>query len=112
MPTRPPSPCTAPGCPRHSTTGGRCADHQRKAWASTTGSAHSRGYGATWRKLRTLKLASDPVCEYCHQALALEVDHKKPKAEGGTDDWDNLASTCSPCHKAKTEREAKEARTS
>lgn len=36
------------------------------------------------------------------------VDHIVGKAKGGTDDPDNLQSLCSPCHDAKSEREAKD----
>lgn len=33
---------------------------------------------------------------------AVEVDHIKPKALGGQDEWDNTQSLCSECHKAET----------
>jgi 5-methylcytosine-specific restriction endonuclease McrA len=38
------------------------------------------------------------------------VDHITPKAEGGTDDHDNLQSICTECHDAKTQAEAQRAR--
>jgi 5-methylcytosine-specific restriction protein A len=37
---------------------------------------------------------------------AKEVDHIIPKAQDGEDDFDNLQSICTECHKAKTKREA------
>jgi 5-methylcytosine-specific restriction endonuclease McrA len=37
---------------------------------------------------------------------ATEVDHIRPKEEGGTDDDENLQAICGPCHTAKTGREA------
>nr|WP_246171148.1 HNH endonuclease signature motif containing protein [Pandoraea eparura] len=33
------------------------------------------------------------------------VDHIKPKAEGGTDDDDNLETLCRSCERAKTNRD-------
>lgn len=37
---------------------------------------------------------------------ATEVDHVIPIAQGGTDDPNNLQSTCSACHRRKTQHEA------
>lgn len=75
------------------------------AWPTT--SPTQRGYGYSWTKLRKAKLADQPLCEYCLPRVtpATEVDHFTPKAQGGTDDWDNLRSTCRQCHKEKTIRE-------
>lgn len=82
------------------------------AWAKT--SRHARGYGVAWDKLRIIALRRDRgLCVYCLERgrteLATEVDHRTPKAKGGTDDIDNLASTCRPCHEEKTKRENAEA---
>lgn len=41
---------------------------------------------------------------------AASVDHVVPKAEGGTDDDDNLQSICEPCHAVKTAQESARAR--
>jgi len=72
-------------------------------------SAHKRGYGRAWQRLRALKLATDPLCEYCKArnriTPATEVDHYKPRERGGTDDWENLRSACKSCHSSKTARE-------
>jgi 5-methylcytosine-specific restriction protein A len=35
----------------------------------------------------------------------MDVDHIKPKANGGTDDETNLQSICEACHKEKTRKE-------
>jgi len=40
---------------------------------------------------------------------AKQVDHITPKAQGGTDDMDNLQSICVECHTTKTQLEAAEA---
>jgi 5-methylcytosine-specific restriction protein A len=37
--------------------------------------------------------------------MASEVDHIIPKAQDGTDDFDNLQAICTDCHKAKTKAE-------
>ena len=36
---------------------------------------------------------------------ANEVDHKIPKARGGSDYPENLQSLCTPCHREKTAKE-------
>ena len=83
------------------------------AWKHTK-SRHERGYGKNWDKLRLTVLRRDRyICQPC-QAMgrvtpAGQVDHIKPKAQGGTDDADNLQAICADCHKAKTQAEAKAA---
>ena len=73
------------------------------------GSAHSRGYGVVWRRIRARFLAEYPLCAECLEhsltVPAEEVDHIKPKRMGGTDEWDNLQPLCKTCHSVKTERE-------
>jgi len=78
---------------------------REKQYDQDRGSASSRGYGHGWRKLRLLKLKTDPVCETegCGEP-ANEVDHRTPKRKGGTDDWENLQSLCKSCHSKKTGR--------
>lgn len=41
---------------------------------------------------------------------AVAVDHIVPKAEGGTDEDENLQAICKRCHKLKTEAESLRAR--
>jgi 5-methylcytosine-specific restriction protein A len=81
-------------------------------WGDT--SRHARGYNTRWDKLRKRILARDMhLCQPCLDAgiatPAREVDHITPKANGGTDDADNLQAICTPCHQDKTAREAAEA---
>lgn len=82
-------------------------------WSYTT-SAAERGYGAAWRKLRARILKRDPLCVPCrangHVTASTEVDHVKPKAEGGSDADDNLQGICTPCHRAKTAADNSRAR--
>jgi 5-methylcytosine-specific restriction endonuclease McrA len=58
----------------------------------------------TWRRLRTLVLARDPVCKICNRAAATVADHKRdhkgdPKLFY---DMNNLQGLCAPCHDLKT----------
>lgn len=83
---------------------GKFADRRR-------GSRHARGYGTEWSKQRLRILERDNyLCQPCLRleriALATEVDHITPKADGGTDDDGNLQGICSECHRAKTQAEA------
>jgi len=63
--------------------------------------AHERGYGAVWRKLRLLVLREEPLCRHCG-AAATDVDHVVPLAAGGTNDRGNLCPLCHGCHSRKT----------
>lgn len=76
------------------------------------GNRHQRGYGNPWDKLRIRILTRDRyLCQTCltqgRPTVASQVDHITPKAQGGTDDPDNLASICHQCHKAKTAAESR-----
>jgi 5-methylcytosine-specific restriction endonuclease McrA len=59
-----------------------------------------------WQRLRKTKLFADPWCEYCppgSATAATQVDHRTPIADGGDPwAWDQLVSTCGPCHSRKT----------
>jgi len=76
------------------------------------GTAHQRGYGRQWRKLRKQKLDINPLCERCESKgetkLARDVDHIRP-TRGPEDpkhwDWKNLQSLCPTCHRKKTRAE-------
>jgi len=68
-------------------------------------SQHSHLYRLNrWTKLRKQKLLADPLCWYCLQmgnvTVADTVDHIIPH-KGDLElffDWDNLRSSCKPCH--------------
>lgn len=78
------------------------------AWSKE--SSHSRGYGSAWQRLRLVILSRDMglcQCDECkggelRLTLATEVDHIKPKAEGGTDEESNLRAVNSECHRRIT----------
>lgn len=72
-------------------------------------SSAARGYGHQWRKLRAVILARDMhlcQCDKCAQRsvplVATDVDHILPKAQGGTDDEQNLRALNRECHKRIT----------
>jgi len=82
------------------------------SWGGERGTRHERGYGYAWQKRRALALQRDAhLCQPCWRdgrvTQASEVDHITPKHLDGEDDFDNLQSICTPCHKAKTQAEAK-----
>jgi 5-methylcytosine-specific restriction protein A len=105
-PSRPAQPCRAPLC-RHLAP---CPVHgQRKPWAGRL-SATERGYGGLWPKLRKLVLARDPICTICRRAASTQVDHRRPKANGGDDSEMNLRGVCTGCHRTKSSREGRAAR--
>lgn len=120
-----PRPCTYPGCGVLTRTG-RCERHPLPAsnWQSDRrrGSRHQRGYGADWERKRERILQRDNyLCQVClaegrlealvvgnpRHPLAAHVDHKIPKAQGGTDDDDNLQAISRRCHERKTAREGR-----
>ena len=74
------------------------------------GSRHERGYGSDWDKLRLFVLERDHyLCQVCLEDDRVTpcniVDHIKAKAEGGTDDPENLRAICKDCHATKTGKE-------
>jgi 5-methylcytosine-specific restriction enzyme A len=67
-----------------------------------------RGYDATWKKLRALFIAENPICKHCDErniiTVATDVDHiidivKRPDLRL---EWTNLQALCKRCHGRKT----------
>lgn len=119
MPRKAPTPCRHPGCAQLVDRAGYCDEHKRDAagWRSDAhrGNRHARGYGSEWTRTRIRILKRDcGLCQVCLRAgdvtKADSVDHVVPKAEGGTDDDDNLQAICDPCHAIKTAQESARAR--
>lgn len=76
------------------------------------GNRHQRGYGWAWEKTRIRILDRDsglcqPGLEKGEVHVAQQVDHRTPKAAGGTDDDANLQAICDACHREKTARESR-----
>lgn len=113
MPQAAHRPCRVLGCGALVSDGsGYCAAHQdrkksgRFADPSRINSG-ARGYGHAWRKVREIILLRDcALCQVCQAQGKITpaniVDHITAKAEGGTDDHDNLRAICKPCHDSKT----------
>jgi len=43
-------------------------------------------------------------CIYCGSKKELTLDHVIPKSKGGTNDWENLVTSCSTCNIKKADR--------
>jgi len=103
--------CRIPGCPEKAQgSSGLCQGHLAE-YDAARGSAAKRGYNYRWQKARAHFLTRHPICEdpdgrHPQQVIqATEVDHKIPRARGGSDHPDNLQALCKSCHSAKTLRE-------
>jgi HNH endonuclease len=72
----------------------------------TRATATQKGYGWRWQKLSAAVLRRDNyICHYCG-GHATTTDHIIPKAQGGSDAWDNLVASCRRCNGAKGTRNA------
>lgn len=114
-------PCRHLGCARLVRSPGYCDIHAGESigWTRNRhrGNRHERGYGSDWVRLRVLILRRDNYlcqCSECQRTgrvlPATEVDHRIPKAEGGTDEPHNLCAINVECHKRKTAKESAMAR--
>lgn len=95
--------CAEPGCPEDAVDHGRCRQHRKLV----TGTG-SRGSTAEWRRTRKRILARDGHrCTEivngvrCTATTNLHVDHVQPKAHGGGDEDENLATRCETHNLAK-----------
>lgn len=111
---RPLKVCAKPGC--HTLTRERyCSAHRPlSSWAHEK-STTQRGYGHAWRQLRRQILVRDRhLCQSCLRAqrtsVASDVDHVRPRSQGGTDEPANLEAICKACHQAKSSREGAKGR--
>jgi hypothetical protein len=62
------------------------------------------GSTSAWRKIRAAVISRDMnSCTNCgRDDIKLEVDHIIGRAQGGTDNMDNLQTLCTICHKNKS----------
>jgi 5-methylcytosine-specific restriction protein A len=109
---RTPRPCLS--CGKATTErGSRCkpcktvAQRDRNKRKSAKRQAKMQGaQSAMRREINRVGGTHCAVCLNWYIAPFLQVDHTKPLADGGTDTPDNVQPLCTPCHKAKTAREA------
>lgn len=100
--------CAKPGCANRVPSG--YCDECRRSSEKARGTKQERGYGDAWPKLRSTKLASDPLCEDCKDVgrvkLASQVHHIRKIADAPALRLalENLRSLCVPCHNARTAR--------
>jgi 5-methylcytosine-specific restriction protein A len=80
---------------------------------NTTGPTlmHRPAWKRRWEAKRAQILQRDRhLCQPCLRAKrftkATEVDHIKPRAQGGNEEPDNLEAICGECHEVKSKREA------
>ncbi len=106
MTLSPAKPCTYPGCRNFSLNGGRCEDHRKKEradydWRRDRFSPERKViHSNTWRKIRIIKLNSNPLCEEClktNKETPATLVHHKDKNEFNND-YDNLLSVCNRHH--------------
>jgi 5-methylcytosine-specific restriction protein A len=66
----------------------------------------NRTRGRKWMEIRRQLLSAHPCCVMCQRngkiRLAVEVDHKIPLHQGGTDDMENLQGLCKEHHYKKS----------
>lgn len=64
-----------------------------------------RWLALSWEAKRGAVLAGAGfICEICHDADAVEVDHIWPKNQGGTDQRHNLRAACRACNAKKADK--------
>ena len=114
MPARAPTPCRKPGCGKLAPGGkGYCEAHRNDRWQQHQQgkTAAERGYGGKWQALRQVVIRRDKgLCVMCRAGgivrAGKDVDHVIPRAQGGTDDPDNLQLLCRDHHRSKTASES------
>jgi 5-methylcytosine-specific restriction endonuclease McrA len=82
------------------TKGSRCSHCQARREADEWTSRRRIRSGWDWGKLRDAVRARDRVCVRCGGSDRLQVHHRVPLAERGTNTLDNLELVCRPCHEA------------
>lgn len=112
MPTKPPTPCAARGCPALTPAGQtRCDEHRRerkREYDRQRGTAAERGYGSRWQKARKRYLRRNPLCVKCLEddvtREATVVDHITPHKGDCDLFWDrsNWQALCKPHHDRAT----------
>lgn len=89
----------------------KCGSQRRgkdRAYDANRGTSAERGYDATWRKLRRMHLASEPLCRDCKAegriTMGGHIHHIKAKRDGGDNSFENLMTLCASHHNQRTAR--------
>lgn len=100
--------CAEPGCPNLEP----CPHHVKEPWAGSTRRSRTQLSGSREQKRnRFVMRKHGGICHVCGEAGANQVDHVIPLAQGGQDTIDNLRPIhATPCHRDKTQAEAKAGR--
>jgi 5-methylcytosine-specific restriction enzyme A len=109
---RPLKVCAEPGCPALTGTG-RCPEHTRPAWSTSTRKQRVglSGYAEQQRSGEIIR-RDRGICHVCGNPGADQADHIVALGEGGPDSPENMAAIhARPCHQRKTAAESARART-
>lgn len=120
MPSKPPRPCSHPGCPELVNDGARCPAHRKEEQKRETRERmldervreDKRFYdSALWKRVRASILRKEPWCRECRRegrmGLADMVDHVTPIRLGGAKlAPSNLQPLCERHHQVKRGQEA------
>ena len=86
-------------------------DTQKMADASIKGIAYKHGTLHGYKVRAYLLERHNYICQYCNglsKDIRLEVEHKTPRMQGGTDSIDNLTLACHLCNQNKGNRTLKQ----
>lgn len=89
-----------------------CAEHKPKPWATSRRKEQVTLSGSAEQARRKRILERYLYCcHVCGRTGADQVDHRIPLSEGGADeDWNLAPIHAEPCHRLKTQAEARRAR--
>jgi 5-methylcytosine-specific restriction protein A len=121
MPTKPPRPCSHPGCPELVTSSSRCPAHTKEQFKEKTalrmrseGNREDKRFydSAVWKKVREYVLRTEPWCRECRRegkmGLADMVDHIRRISDGGArTNLSNLQPLCGHHHAIKRAEESR-----
>ena len=111
MPRLAPRPCNSVGCKEMASQEGHCLFHLKRRKQTKHRdfdrkrlSASRRGYNTAHYKLRKLKIARNPICEYenCNKP-SLDLHHLD--GDPWNRSWENLQMLCHEHHSSITARE-------
>lgn len=97
-------PCSEPGCPALTASGGYCAAHRNRRWRQHQDKTAARGYGAAHRRWGKAVLKRDPLCIDClaegRSTPVTDADHID--GDPFNRQLDNGRGLCRKCHNRRT----------